>query len=128
MNDVDWSGYEDLVLDEGMAYIRDLAPCQVEVWLRPEDLPPDVATVLAVAANRRPKTADGILSETIGDYQYTRAANSGAYFTPDEQRIIRKVAACGSGSLYSVPLVSSHPAYPMATEIDHASTGAPGAH
>lgn len=104
-----------LVLQEGFAHLRRLAPCQKDVWLTPADLPADVETVLVAAASRRAAgPADGIVSETIGDYTYTRAGanNTTSYYTDEEVAIINDVSGCGSvGAIYSVAMNSATPSY-----------------
>lgn len=87
---------------------------------------PDAAVSITLAAARRAfDNPDGYVSETIGDYSYTRAGPSaggevgGAYLTEEERAVLRGMsAASGLGTLTvvrpgllnrGVPIVNGEP-------------------
>lgn len=98
-----------------MVHVRRLAPCKRDVWLTPDDVPGDVLVVLADALARIQMNPNGLRTEQVGEYSYTRAGDSvgESVFTDDEVDIIRVAAACAEsnvgGSAYSVRTTTTTP-------------------
>jgi len=101
------------VVDEGLMWMRDIAPCKDGIWISPGSLPDDALLVMVSAMSRLATNPTGLRSESIGDYQATYAGDVGVggnFFNAAEQAVITRVADCnhgeGSGPLYSLGLYS----------------------
>jgi len=99
------------MLNEIMAYVRLLAPCQRSVWLTWADLPMDVQAVVVAAAARAVDNPSGIRQQTIGEYSVTYAGandfNNGP-FSNSETRIITAEGGCGGG-IKTVAMLTPEP-------------------
>jgi hypothetical protein len=96
------------ILDQGMTYVRLLAPCKKSVWLTYEDLPHDVKVALIAAGARMLSAPNGVRQETIGEYSVTyggSGSSDAGVFLPSEARVIASIAGCG-GSFRTIPMTS----------------------
>lgn len=75
-------------------------------WPNPELAPAVVVGIVLDAAERRIRNPEGLRSETLGDYQYSRTSSTptGTSLSGVETAIIRRAA--GFGGLVSVPVAS----------------------
>lgn len=88
------------LLQETLAYVRLLAPCQRSVWVTWADLPEDIQAIVVAACARAVENPSNIRQQTIGEYSVTYSGagdfNNGP-FSNSETRIITALAGCGGG-------------------------------
>lgn len=99
------------LLNEAMAYVRILAPCQRSVWLTWADTSTDVQAIVVSAVARYLDNPTNVRQQTIGEYSVTYASasdvNNGP-FSASEARVITAEAGCGGG-LKTISMLTPEP-------------------